>query len=50
LKGKYIKPRNWELDQSSSWANYFLGRDHSAKKCTENSSESIVRSSEKRKK
>jgi methylenetetrahydrofolate reductase (NADPH) len=37
LKGKYIKPRNWELDQSSSWANYFLGRDHSAKKCKEDS-------------
>jgi methylenetetrahydrofolate reductase (NADPH) len=33
LNGEYIKPRNWELDQSSSWANYFLGRDHTAKKC-----------------
>lgn len=33
LKGEYIKPRNWELDQSSSWANYFLGRDHTAKRC-----------------
>ena len=24
----YIPPRNWVLDQTSSWANYFLGRDH----------------------
>jgi methylenetetrahydrofolate reductase (NADPH) len=39
LKGEYIRPRNWELDQSSSWANYFLGRDHAATKCNENSSE-----------
>jgi methylenetetrahydrofolate reductase (NADPH) len=28
LKGEYICPRNWELDQTSSWTNYFLGRDH----------------------
>jgi len=35
LKGEYIQPRNWELDQSSSWANYFLGRDHAAQKCKE---------------
>ena len=35
LNGEYIKPRNWELDQSSSWANYFLGRDHASKKCKE---------------
>jgi methylenetetrahydrofolate reductase (NADPH) len=39
LKGEYIRPRNWELDQSSSWANYFLGRDHAAAKCNQNSSE-----------
>jgi methylenetetrahydrofolate reductase (NADPH) len=30
--GRYIVPPcNWELHQSSSWINYFLGRDHSAK-------------------
>jgi methylenetetrahydrofolate reductase (NADPH) len=30
--GKYIiPPCNWELWQTSSWINYFLGRDHSAK-------------------
>jgi methylenetetrahydrofolate reductase (NADPH) len=30
--GKYlVPPCNWELHQSSSWVNYFLGRDHSAK-------------------
>ena len=26
-----VPPCNWELWQSSSWINYFLGRDHSAK-------------------
>jgi hypothetical protein len=25
-------PRNWALDQTSSWANYFLGRDHHGQK------------------
>jgi methylenetetrahydrofolate reductase (NADPH) len=30
LREGYIPPRNWELDQTSSWANYFLGRDHHA--------------------
>jgi methylenetetrahydrofolate reductase (NADPH) len=30
--GRYlVPPCNWELYQSSSWINYFLGRDHSAK-------------------
>lgn len=33
LRGDYIKPRNWELDQSSSWANYFLGKDHAGQRC-----------------
>lgn len=28
LKETYIPPREWALDQTSSWANYFLGRDH----------------------
>lgn len=28
LKEGYTPPRNWDLDQTSSWANYFLGRDH----------------------
>jgi len=28
LKEGYTPPRNWALDQTSSWANYFLGRDH----------------------
>ena len=27
----YIPPRNWVLDQSSSWANYFMERDHHAR-------------------
>jgi methylenetetrahydrofolate reductase (NADPH) len=31
--GKHIVPPcNWELWQTSSWINYFLGRDHSAKR------------------
>jgi len=28
----YTRPRNWALDQTSSWANYFLGRDHHGEK------------------
>ncbi len=28
LREGYTPPRNWALDQTSSWANYFLGRDH----------------------
>lgn len=32
LKADYIPPRNWALDQTSSWANYFLGRDHHGQK------------------
>ena len=32
LKASYTPPRNWELDQTSSWANYFLGRDHHSQK------------------
>ena len=33
--GRYlVPPCNWELHQTSSWINYFLGRDHNAKKIT----------------
>lgn len=32
LKEGYTPPRNWDLDQTSSWANYFLGRDHHGQK------------------
>jgi methylenetetrahydrofolate reductase (NADPH) len=32
LKEGYTSPRNWALDQISSWANYFLGRDHHGQK------------------
>ena len=32
LKEDYTPPRNWALDQISSWANYFLGRDHHGQK------------------
>jgi methylenetetrahydrofolate reductase (NADPH) len=28
MKDGYIPPRNWDLNGISSWANYFLGRDH----------------------
>ncbi len=28
LKTGYTPPRNWALDQTSSWTNYFLDRDH----------------------
>jgi methylenetetrahydrofolate reductase (NADPH) len=33
LGSEYIRPRNWALDQISSWANYFLGRDHRIETC-----------------
>ncbi len=33
LGGDYIRPRNWALDQTSSWVNYFLGRDHRSEAC-----------------
>jgi len=32
LKEGYTPPRNWELDQTSSWSNYFLARDHHGRK------------------
>jgi len=32
LKESYTPPRNWALDQTTSWANYFLGRDHHSQK------------------
>ncbi len=35
LNGDYIRPRDWALDQTSSWINYFLGRDHRAEKCAD---------------
>ncbi|MGD0235043.1 MAG: methylenetetrahydrofolate reductase C-terminal domain-containing protein [Syntrophorhabdales bacterium] len=33
LRGEYIRPRDWALDQTSSWTNYFLGRDHRKETC-----------------
>jgi methylenetetrahydrofolate reductase (NADPH) len=30
MKDGYIPPRNWDLGGISSWANYFLSRDHQA--------------------
>ncbi len=33
LQGEYIRPRDWALYRTSSWANYFLGRDHRAETC-----------------
>jgi len=32
LREGYTAPRNWALDQTSSWANFFLARDHHAVK------------------
>jgi len=32
LKYGYTPPRDWALDQTASWANYFLARDHHGKK------------------
>ncbi|MCL5986219.1 MAG: methylenetetrahydrofolate reductase C-terminal domain-containing protein [Actinobacteria bacterium] len=28
MADKILPPRNWDLYRTSSWANYFLGRDH----------------------
>ncbi len=32
LAAEPIPPVNWELNRTSSWLNFFLGRDHSAKR------------------
>jgi len=32
LREGYTLPRNWALDQTSSWASFFLGRDHHGQK------------------
>ena len=32
LDGESVPPCNWDFYQTSSWINYYLGRDHSAKK------------------
>ena len=32
LREGYTPPRNWALDQISSWTNYFLGHDHHGQK------------------
>jgi methylenetetrahydrofolate reductase (NADPH) len=29
---EWVPPLNWELHQSSSWLNFYLGRDHTSKK------------------
>ncbi|HEX2964899.1 MAG TPA: methylenetetrahydrofolate reductase C-terminal domain-containing protein [Syntrophorhabdaceae bacterium] len=33
LRNRYVRPRDWALDQTSSWINYFLGRDHYKHDC-----------------
>ena len=35
LRSEYIPPVDWSLSNSSSWANFFLGRDHTSKKLRE---------------
>ncbi|MDA8164681.1 MAG: methylenetetrahydrofolate reductase C-terminal domain-containing protein, partial [Desulfobacteraceae bacterium] len=32
LPAGFVPPRDWSLDQTSSWLNFFLDRDHAAKK------------------
>ncbi len=32
LKSSIVPPCNWDLSRTSSWINYYLGRDHTAKK------------------
>jgi methylenetetrahydrofolate reductase (NADPH) len=31
LSGKLVPPRDWSLNETSSWLNFYLGRDHSGK-------------------
>ena len=33
LCAEFIAPRDWSLNNTSSWMNYFAGRDHSTRKC-----------------
>lgn len=33
LRTGYIRPRDWDLDGTSSWGNYFLGKDHRRETC-----------------
>ncbi|MBN2087103.1 methylenetetrahydrofolate reductase C-terminal domain-containing protein [Candidatus Peregrinibacteria bacterium] len=33
MKDGYIPPCNWDLHRTSSWINFFLGRDYSSKRC-----------------
>jgi methylenetetrahydrofolate reductase (NADPH) len=30
-RGGFVPPRDWSLDQTSSWLNYYLERDHASK-------------------
>jgi len=32
LEGGRVPPCNWDFRQTSSWINYYLGRDHTARK------------------
>jgi len=32
LSNEYVPPLDWSLSDTSSWANFFLGRDHTSKK------------------
>ncbi|KQC11621.1 MAG: methylenetetrahydrofolate reductase [Smithella sp. SDB] len=38
LSSNIVEPCNWDLYQTSSWINYYLGKDHSSKKRGGNSS------------
>ena len=32
MKKGFVPPRDWSLNNTSSWVNYYLGKDHTAKK------------------
>jgi len=34
LAGEFVPPRMWELNDSSSWLNFHLGRDHQSVSCS----------------
>jgi methylenetetrahydrofolate reductase (NADPH) len=35
IRTNYVPPVDWALQKTSSWANFFMGRDHTAKKLKE---------------
>jgi len=43
LKEGYIPPCNWDLYRTSSWLNYFMGRDYTGKTAYKNKKSDIIK-------